>query len=63
MLSVTTDAFSRAQSVTNAFGGRARPDLLGELQRSPRSIAAIGGEYLLLREREETGKSEREGEV
>jgi len=46
--------------VTNAFGGRARPDLLGEIQRSPRSIAAIGGGYLLLREREETGKK-REG--
>jgi len=29
------DAFSRAQSVTNAFGGRADP--LGELQRSPKS--------------------------
>jgi len=46
--------------VTNAFGGRARPDVLGELQRSPRSIAAIGGGYLLLRERKQ-GKARGKG--
>jgi len=42
-----------------------RPDPLGELQRSLRPLAAIGGGVLLLRRRGEEGREERErkGEV
>jgi len=40
-----------------------RPDPLGELQRSPDPLAAIGGGDLILRGREGRGGREREGEV
>ena len=48
------DALSTAQSVTNAFGGRAPS---GQLQRSPEPLAAIGGAVLLLSGYEERGSS------
>ena len=35
-----------------------RPDLLGELERSPDPLAAIGGACLLLKGRERKGKRE-----
>jgi len=37
------DVFSRAQSVTNAFGGQALPGPAGELQRSPTPPSSIWG--------------------
>ena len=35
-VTLSLDAFMRAQSVTNAFGGRAAHGPAGEVQRSPR---------------------------
>jgi len=53
--------FSRAQSVTHAFGGRVPPGLAGGASALPRPLAAIRGGVLLLREREEMGR-EKEGD-
>jgi len=39
-----------------------RPNLLGELQRSPVPLTAIGGGILFLREREKGERKGKEGE-
>jgi len=49
---VTIDAFSRAQM---RLAARLLPDPLGELERSPRPLAATGVGVLLLRGRERRG--------
>ena len=53
------DAFSRAQSVTNAFGGRALPGPAGGASAFlPDPLAAIGVGVLLLRGMERKGEDE-----
>ena len=56
----TTGAIFSLQFTKNRLAAGFRPDPLGELERSPRPLAAIGG--LLLRGGEERGRDGRERE-
>jgi len=60
---IRTLTAERAQSVTNAFGGRAPPGpSRGNFSAPPDSLAAIGGRVLLLRESHCSWRRDREGE-